>query len=203
MFNDNKLLGNFRLDGIAAAARGLPQIEVTFDIDANGILHVSAKDKGTNKEQSISIEGSSGLSEEEIERAKKDAEVHAAEDEKRKEGVETRNQAESVVYQIEKQLGELGEALNDDQKKPVTELIEKVKEALKGDDTDAIKSSVSELEQLFAQAAQAAQAAGMKPEDVAGAAGATSTSSGDADSEGEPKQAKGKVVDAEVIADDK
>jgi molecular chaperone DnaK len=209
MFTDNKLLGNFRLDGINPTARGAPQIEVTFDIDANGILHVSAKDNGTNKVQSISIEGSSGLSEEEIEKAKKDAELHAAEDEKRKEGVEARNQAESVVYQIEKQVEELGDKVTDDQKKPITDAVDKVKEDLKGDDIDAIKSSVSELEQMFAQAAQAAQAAGINPEDFAPAAGqpgaSTSSSGGgdDPEGDGEPKQAKAKVVDAEVINEGK
>lgn len=208
MFNDNKLLGNFRLDGIGSAPRGTPQIEVTFDIDANGILHVSAKDKGTNKEQSISIEGSSGLSEDEIERAKKDAEIHAAEDEKRKEGVEIRNHADSTVYQIEKQLEEMGDKVTDEQKKPITELIDKVKEALKGDDTDAIKAAIGELEQVFAQASQAAQAAGMNPEDFAGAGagaagGGAAEASADAGDDGEPKKAKGKVVDAEVINEEK
>ena len=101
MFSDNKLLGNFRLDGIPPAQRGTPQIEVTFDIDANGILHVSAKDKGSGKEQKISIEGSSGLSEEEIEKAKQEAEKHAEEDKNRKESVETKNQAESLVHECE------------------------------------------------------------------------------------------------------
>ena len=203
MFNDNKLLGNFRLDGIGAAPRGTPQIEVTFDIDANGILHVSAKDKGTNKEQSVSIEGSSGLSDAEIERAKKDAELHAAEDEKRKEGVETRNHAESTVYQIEKQIAEMGDKVTDEQKKPITDQIDKVKEALKGDDVDAVKSALGELEQMFAQAAQAAQAAGVNPEDFAGGAGgAGGAAPADGAESGEgPKQAKGKVVDAEVIND--
>ena len=111
MFEDNKLLGNFRLDGIDQAPRGMPQIEVTFDIDANGILHVSAKDKNSGKEQKISIEGSSGLSEEEIEKAKRDAEAHADEDAKRAEAVEAKNNAENLVHQVEKQIEELGEQL--------------------------------------------------------------------------------------------
>ena len=195
MFEDNKLLGNFRLDGIDPAPRGMPQIEVTFDIDANGILHVSAKDKNSGKEQKISIEGSSGLSEEEIEKAKRDAEAHAEEDKKRAEAVETKNNAENLVNQVEKQLGELGEKLPAEIKTGIETKIEAVKTALKADDLDTIKSSTAELEaslQELAQAAQAAQAAAAAPE------GAAPEGEGNPS---EPKQAKGKVVDAEVVED--
>lgn len=200
MFADNKLLGNFRLDGIEPAPRGMPQIEVTFDIDANGILHVSAKDKNSGKEQKISIEGSSGLSDEEIEKAKRDAEAHAEEDKKRAEVIETKNNAENLVHQVEKQLEELGEQLPAELKSGIEAKVEAVKEALKADDTEQIKSSVSALEaslQELAQAAQAAQAAagGGAAPDMGGAAPAPEEKSS------EPKQAKGKVVDAEVVED--
>ena len=202
MSRDNKVLGTFKLDGIAAARRGEPQIEVTFDIDANGILNVSAKDKNTGKSQHISIKGSSGLSEEEITKAKRDAELHAEEDKKRKESVEAKNQAETLVFQVEKQLGEMGDKLSDEQKKPITEQLDKIKEAMASNEVDRIKSATDELERLFSQAAAAAQGAGFNPGDMAGEAGPP-----DADDSGssEPKQAKGKVVDAdfEVVNDDK
>ncbi|HEY8931966.1 MAG TPA: molecular chaperone DnaK, partial [Rariglobus sp.] len=140
MFGDNKLLGNFRLDGIAPARRGEPQIEVTFDIDANGILHVSAKDKQSGKEQKISIQGSSGLSKDEIERAKQEAEAHAEEDKKRSEAVETKNKAENLAYQVEKQLAELPAEAPAELKSGIQTKVDAVKEALKGDDLDAIKN---------------------------------------------------------------
>lgn len=127
---DNKSLGRFILDGIPAAPRGVPQVEVTFDIDVNGILHVTAKDKGTNKEQKITIQGSSGLSKEEIEKMKKDAEEHADEDKAKKEGIESRNQAESLVYQAEKTLKDAGDKVGEDLKKPVQEKIEELKKVL-------------------------------------------------------------------------
>jgi len=198
MFEDNKLLGNFRLDGIEPAPRGMPQIEVTFDIDANGILHVSAKDKNSGKEQKISIEGSSGLSKEEIEQAKRDAEAHAEEDKKRAEAVETKNKAENLVHQVEKQLGELGEKLPGEVKSGIETKIEAVKAALKADDLDTIKSSTSELEASLQELAQAAQAAQSAAAGGAAPGGASPESDGNPS---EPKQAKGKVVDAEVVDD--
>src|SRR5580698_2106872 len=142
---DNKNLGTFHLDGIPPAPRGVPQIEVTFDIDANGILHVSAKDLGTGKEQKISITGSSGLSKEEIEKMQKEAELHADEDKKAKENIEIRNNADSLAYQSEKQLKELGDKVPADKKKPVEAKITAVRDALKGSDTDAIKAAVESL----------------------------------------------------------
>ena len=202
MFADNKLLGNFQLSGIDPAPRGTPQIEVTFDIDANGILHVSAKDKNSGKEQKISIEGSSGLSDEEIEKAKRDAETHAEEDKKRAEVIETKNNAENLVNQVEKQIAELGDQLPDELKSGIEVKIEAVKEALKADDSDQIKSSVTELEASLQELAQAAQAAGS----AGGAGGPMPDMGGEASDAGdekpaEPKQAKGKVVDAEVVED--
>ena len=192
MFADNKLLGNFHLGDIEPAPRGTPQIEVTFDIDANGILHVSAKDKNTGKENKISIEGSSGLSDEEIEKAKRDAEEHAEEDKKRAEAVEIKNNGENLVNQVEKQLGELGEQLPAEIKSGIETKVEVLKEALKGDDLDAVKSATSELEASLQELAQAAQAA-------AGGAGAPADADPGEQASSEPKQAKGKVVDAEVV----
>jgi len=192
MFSDNKLLGNFKLDGIAPARRGEPQIEVTFDIDANGILHVSAKDKQSGKEQKISIQGSSGLSKDEIEQAKRDAEAHAEEDRKRVEKVDAKNKAENLVFSVEKQLGELGDQAPAELKSMLEGKIKAVKDAISSDDVNQINSAVSDLEsslQALAQAAQQAQAGAAQP-DVEPAAEQASS---------EPKQAKGKVVDAEVV----
>ena len=197
LFADNKLLGNFQLSGIDPAPRGMPQIEVTFDIDANGILHVSAKDKNSGKEQKISIEGSSGLSEEEIEKAKREAEAHAEEDKKRAEAVDTKNKAESLVYQVEKQLGELPEEAPAELKDMLTGKLDALKGAIKADDLDLIKSTSEDLEKSLGELAQAAQAAG------AGAGGPMPDMGGAPDdveaADGEPRQAKGKVVDAEVV----
>ncbi|MGD9899726.1 MAG: molecular chaperone DnaK, partial [Calditrichaceae bacterium] len=137
----NRSLGKFFLDGIPPAPRGVPQVEVTFDVDANGILHVSAKDKATGKEQSIRIEASSGLSEQEIEKMKKDAQAHASEDKLKKEEIETRNQADSLVYQTEKQPKELGDKISDDDKTKIETAIGRLKEALKGSNSNEIKSA--------------------------------------------------------------
>ena len=146
----NKSLGRFQLDGIAPARRGVPQIEVTFDIDANGIVNVSAKDLGTGKEQHITITSSTNMSKEDIEKAVKEAEQYAAEDAKVKEKVEVRNQADQMVYQSEKTLGEVGDKIPADEKSKVQAGIDKLKETLnKGDDTDAIKAATEELTQLF------------------------------------------------------
>ncbi len=194
MFSDNKLLGNFKLDGIAPARRGEPQIEVTFDIDANGILHVSAKDKQSGKEQKISIQGSSGLSKEEIEKAKQEAEAHADEDQKRVEKVDAKNKAENLVFSVEKQLAELGDNAPTELKEMLNGKIQAVKDAISSDDVTQINSATTELEnslQALAEAAQQAGAGAAQP-DVEPADDDTAES-------GEPKQAKGKVVDAEVV----
>lgn len=145
----NKSLGRFILDGIAPAPRGVPQIEVTFDIDANGIVNVSAKDKGTNREQHITITASTNLSDEEIDKAVKEAEQFAAEDMKKKEEVETRNNADSAVYQAEKTLKDLEDKIDASERQPVEDAIAKLKETMKGDDIEAIKADTDALQQAF------------------------------------------------------
>ena len=149
MAADNKSLGRFHLDGIAPARRGVPQIEVTFDIDANGIVNVSAKDLGTQREQHITVTSSSNLSKEDIDKAVKEAEQYAAEDAKRKEDVDVRNQADQMVYQSEKTLSEVGDKLDAGEKSNIQSAIDKVKEALKGTDTAAIKTATEALTQAF------------------------------------------------------
>jgi len=155
MASDNKSLGRFVLDGIAPAPRGMPQVEVTFDIDANGILNVSAKDKGTGKEQHITITGSSGLSKEEVERMAKEAEVHAAEDKVKKEKIETRNQADSLVYVAEKSLREAGDKVDTATRGQIEDRIKAVKDALEKDDTDTIKKTTAELSEVIQKIGQA------------------------------------------------
>uniref|UniRef100_A0A7C4M061 Chaperone protein DnaK n=1 Tax=candidate division CPR3 bacterium TaxID=2268181 RepID=A0A7C4M061_UNCC3 len=163
---DNKSLGRFILDGIAPAPRGVPQIEVTFDLDANGILNVKAVDKGTGKEQKITIQGSSGLSKEEVEKMAKEAELHAEEDKKRKEAVEIKNMAENMIYQTEKTIRDNGDKIDETTKKEVEEKITALKEATKSDDTEDIKKKTDELmasaqkigEQIYKQKQDQAQA---------------------------------------------
>src|SRR5580658_5085779 len=203
MSRDNKQLGTFHLDGIPPAPRGTPQIEVTFDIDANGILHVSAKDLGTGKEQKISITGSSGLSKEEVERMQREAETHAEEDKKAKEAIEIRNNADNLAYQCEKQLKDLGDKVPAEKKTEIEAKIAAVREALKGNDTEAIKTAYDELqskfqsasEDLYKQAAASAGQGGPNPQ-------ASPESEGPASS---AKKPDGDVVDAEfeVVDDDK
>ena len=174
---DNKTLGVFHLDGIMPAPRGVPQIEVTFDIDANGIVHVSAKDLGTQKEQSISITSSTNMSKEDIDKAVADAERYAQEDKQRREDVDTRNGADQMVYQCEKLISENGDKFSDEEKNAVNEKVEALKEALKGEDINLIKSRQDELqakfyeisEKLYKAAAEAAQA----QQGAAGADGST------------------------------
>jgi molecular chaperone DnaK len=146
---DNKTLGRFMLDGIPVAPRGTPQIEVSFDIDANGILSVSAKDKATNKTQSIKIEGSSGLSKEEVEKMKKDAELHAAEDKKKQENIETKNLADAMVYTSEKTLKDNEAKIQADVKKEAETKISALKESQKSDNIDDIKAKTKELSELM------------------------------------------------------
>ncbi len=169
MAMDNKTIGKFQLTGIPPAPRGMPQVEVTFDIDANGILHVSAKDRATGKEQKIRIEASSGLSDAEIDRMVKDAEVHATEDEERREKVTARNNLDTLVYRVEKDAGEWGDKISADARGRLDEALEKAKEALKGDDATAFNQAGDELSQAFSAAgkemyeqhvAEAAEAAG-------------------------------------------
>lgn len=197
MSSDNKQLGTFHLDGIPPAPRGVPQIEVTFDIDANGILNVSAKDLGTGKEQKISITGSGGLSSDEVDKLQKDAELHAEEDSKRKEEVEIRNNADNAAYGTEKMLRELGDKVPDDKKKPIEDAIAKVRETLKGTDTDAIKKASEELNQLVQSAsADLYQQAGGA---ASAGAGPSGTATGATDGESQESSGSGKKDGEDVI----
>ena len=191
MAADNRLLGTFNLEGIAPAPRGMPQIEVKFDIDANGILNVSAKDLGTQKEHKITIAQSSGLNEAEIERMKKDAESHAAEDKKKRELAEARNQADSMCFQMEKLMKEHADKLKDSDKQPLEAAIGKAREAAKGDSVDAIKNAITELEHASNAMNKVLYEAGN-----AGAAGAQPGAGGDAGASGK-QGGDDDVIDAE------
>ena len=151
MAQDNKSLGNFRLDGIPLAGRGIPQIEVTFDIDVNGILSVNAKDKGTGKEQSITIQGASTLDDKEIEKMVTDAEQYAEEDKQKREKIDLKNQADSLCYQSEKQLNDLGETIDATKKEPVTNLIADIRSNINSDNLDALEPQVAELQKLMTE----------------------------------------------------
>ena len=197
----NKSLGRFHLDGIAPARRGVPQIEVTFDIDANGIVKVSAKDLGTGKEQKITIQSGSGMSKEDIDRMVKEAEAHAAEDKKQKEAIDVKNQADSLVYQAEKTIKDLGDKADSAKVDEVKSAIEKVKEALKGDDTEAIKKATENLQKpLYEMSAAAYQAA-----DAAANAAGGPTNATEATSDNKGASNDDDVVDAEFteVKDDK
>jgi len=171
----NKTLGRFQLVGIPPAPRGVPQIEVSFDIDANGIVHVSAKDLGTGKEQSIKITASSGLSEEEIENLIKDAELHAEEDKKKRELVDARNMADSLIYSTEKSIKELGDKLDESTKEDIHRAIENLKKAMEGEDTEEIKRLADELTQASHKLAETMYAKAAEQQARAGAGGAEST----------------------------
>ncbi|MDV3347526.1 molecular chaperone DnaK [Leptolyngbyaceae cyanobacterium CCMR0082] len=189
MANDNKDLGVFRLDGIPPAPRGVPQIEVTFDIDANGILNVTAKDKGTGKEQSISITGASTLSDDEVDRMVRDAEANSTADKERREKIDVRNQADSLVYQAEKQMGELGDKISEDDKSKVETEIAGLKDAIASDDAAKIKAGTESLQQaLFALSSNMYGGA-----DAAAAAADPGAAGGDAPSGGGDDD----VIDAE------
>jgi molecular chaperone DnaK len=203
MAMDNKTIGKFQLTGIPPAPRGMPQVEVTFDIDANGILHVSAQDRATGKEQKIRIEASSGLSDAEIDRMVKDAEAHASEDEDRRQKVESRNQLDSLVYQVEKDTDEWGDKVTEDTRQRLKNATEAAKAALKGDDLDTINSARDELMQAFSAAGQEmyqAQAAESEPSPEAEAA-----YEGGAAAEEEPATADEDVVEAdyEIVDEEK
>ncbi len=199
---DNRTLGRFHLDGIPPAPRGVPQIEVTFDIDANGILHVSAKDKATNKEQSIRITSSSGLSKEEVERMKADAQAHAAEDKKRKEEIETKNQADNLVFQTRKQMKDLGDKMPADVKSKVESAANALEEAIKGGNINDIKSKMEALNNAWNEAStkmyEAARAAGGPQQQAGPQAGPTGSQQQAAGDQGK------KVEDADFeVVDDK
>jgi molecular chaperone DnaK len=171
----NKTLGRFQLVGIPPAPRGVPQIEVSFDIDANGIVHVSAKDLGTGKEQSIKITASSGLSEQEIEELIKDAELHAEEDKQKRELVDARNMADSLIYSTEKSIKELGDKLDEPTKEDINRAIENLKKAMEGEDTEEIKRLADELTQASHKVAESMYAKAAEQQAEAGAGGAEST----------------------------
>ena len=202
---DNRTIGKFNLEGIPPAPRGMPQIEVTFDIDANGILHVTAQDKATGKEQKIRIESSSGLSDAEIERMVKDAEKHAQEDQERKDAAEARNRLDGLVYEVEKSTGEWGDKIPEENRSRLDEALEKARAALKGEDTGTLTSALDTLMEAYtsagqqmyeAQAAEAAEAAETETED---GADDTAAASDDASAEDDD------VVDAdyEIVDDEK
>jgi molecular chaperone DnaK len=189
----NKLLGTFQLVGIPPAQRGTPQIEVSFDIDANGIVNVSAKDLGTGQEQAMTITGGTALNKDEIDRMMKEAEAHAEEDKAKREEAETRNNADSLVFQTEKLLKDQGEKVSDDEKAKIEAALNELKEALKGEDVEAVKAkhealiqASQEFAQRIYQAAQASQAAGG---DAGGAPGAS----------GEAPPSDDEVADAEIV----
>ena len=187
---DNKSLGLFKLDGIAPAPRGVPQIEVTFDIDANGILHVTAKDLGTGKEQKITITASSGLSDAEIERMVNEAKAHAEDDKLAKDKIETKNKADSMVYQLEKQIKELGDKAPADVKDQLQVKIDALKKEIEADNTDGMKTKMQELEELAMKLGEAVYAQQQAQGAQAGAA----------DNAGqETKKNDDGVVDAEVV----
>jgi molecular chaperone DnaK len=180
--NDNRTLGRFKLDGIPPAPRGTPQIEVTFDIDANGILSVTAKDKGTGKEQKVKIEVGSGLSKDDVERMARDAQSHAADDKKRREMVDLKNQADSMAYQAEKQLKENGGKLDAATKGKAEAAIADLKKAMDGDSADKLKAAIATFEQAMqAMSASMAGAGGGGPADAGAAAGAAAGKGGDED----------------------
>ncbi len=187
---DNKPLGTFELTGIAPAPRGVPQIEVSFDIDANGIVHVSAKDRGTNKEQSMTITGGSALPKDDIERMVKEAEEHAEEDKKRREDLETRNLAEQTAYSIEKLLKENEDKVSEDTRKTVQEAIDEVKSALEGDDTDAVKKAFDHLNEV-----------GMKIGEEVYQAAASEAAEEELPSQ-EDVNAEEEVIDPEIVEDE-
>ncbi len=191
MAGDNRTLGKFNLVGIPAAPRGVPQIEVTFDIDANGITNVSAKDLGTGKEQKITISGSSGLSDDEIERMVKDAEANSAEDKERREQIEVRNSLDTLVYSTEKSLEENGDKLGDDDRKALEEALEEAKKALEGQDTEAMKAAADKLTQASHKMAEVMY-------QQAAAAGAGAAPGADAP-EAETKAEDDGVIDAEYV----
>lgn len=194
---DNKNLGTFHLDGIPPAPRGTPQIEVTFDIDANGILHVSAKDLGTGKEQKISITGSSGLSKDEVEKMQRDAELHAEEDKKAKEAIEIKNNADTLAYQCEKQLKDLGDKVPEAKRKQVEDAIKAVRDAIERNDTEGMKRTYDDLQNKFQEVS-----ADLYKQAAASAAPGGTPGGGRAESQARPEEEgprkdQGDVVDAE------
>jgi molecular chaperone DnaK len=199
----NRTLGKFHLVGIPPAPRGIPQIEVTFDIDANGILHVSAKDKATNKEQKIRIEASTGLSKEEAERMRQDAEAHAEEDRKRREEVELRNEADNAVYRSEKMLKENADKLAGHTKSQIESAVTAVKDALKGSDIAAIKAASEKLNEAWQTASAELYKAASEKAKAGAQAGAASAGTAGAETAQAETKDEGPVIDAEVVDEKK
>jgi molecular chaperone DnaK len=196
MARDNRTIGKFQLTGIPPAPRGMPQVEVTFDIDANGILHVTAKDKATAKEQKIRIEASSGLSESEVDRMVKDAEKNAAEDKRKREEIDTRNRLDTMTYEVEKNVKEWGDKVTPETKERVDLAVERARKALRGDDIAEIRAAQEELTRVFSEAGQAfyqQQAAESGPTAEAPQAEPT----------GEPAQEEVAEADYEIVDDAK
>jgi len=201
---DNKTIGRFHLTDIPPAPRGVPQVEVSFDIDANGILHVGAKDLGTGKEQKITITASSGLSKDEVEKMRKDAEAHADEDKAKREEVETRNEADSAVYRTEKMLKDNAEKISGDDKTKIEKAVTEVKEALKGSDAAAIKSASEKLNEAWqAVSAELYKAAAAKAQAEKGQAGATGAQPEGGEPKSDDKKKDEGVIDAEVVDEKK
>ena len=200
---DNKSIGKFQLTEIPPAPRGTPQIEVTFDIDANGILNVNAKDLGTGKEQKITITASSGLSEEDIEKMKQDAESHAEDDKKRREEVDLRNNADNLAYQTEKMLKDNGDKIPADKKSAVEAANNELKEALKGTAADAIKAATEKLQQVVQDASQDIYKAAQEAQAAGQAGGAEPDGNADAGQAEEAKKDEGPIIDAEVVEEKK
>ena len=212
MARDNRTLGKFHLDGIPPAPRGVPQIEVTFDIDANGIVNVSAKDLGTGKQQQITITASSGLGKDEVDKMMREAEAHADEDKARKEEVEVRNRADQAAYAAERMLKDAGDKLSEEERKPVEEAVTDLKKAAEGGDAGAIDQALEKLnaaqqtaaQALYAKTAQAGPGAGGGPEAGAGAAPGAGAGPGSGTGPGGPRAGNsGEVIDAEVVDDGK
>jgi len=196
MAGDNRTLGRFELVGIPAAPRGMPQIEVTFDIDANGIVHVSAKDLGTGKEQSIRITASSGLSDAEIEKLVRDAEAHAEDDKRKKELIEARNQADSMAYGVEKNIKEFGDKIDASEKAKIEDAIARVKKAIEGDDLGAIQKAQEDLTNASHKLAEAMYAKSTAQQD-SGPQGGAGTGSGAAGAQQGAGEKDDDVVDAD------
>lgn len=195
---DNKSLGNFELTGLLPAPRSVPQIEVTFDIDANGIVHVGAKDLATGKEQSMTVTGGSALAKEDIDQMVKDAEAHAEEDRQRREAVDLRNEADALVFRTEKLLEENAEQIGEDVKQPVVEAVETLKEALKGEDNEAVKTAVDDLNTKAAAMGQAMYAAAQAAQQESASEGAETSDSTEAPGDGGEED----VIDAEIVDDE-
>ncbi len=199
---DNKTIGRFQLDGVPPAPRGVPQIEVAFDIDANGILSVSAKDKATGKEQSIKIQASSGLSKEEVQKMQDDAKTHAAEDGQKREEVETRNTADTLAWQTEKQMNEFGDKIDADAKAKIEAGLERMKTALRGSDLTEIKNASDDLNQIWQQASTQMYEAAQKAQEEAQAGAQAEAESSTGDAGAEDAEDEVESVDYEVLDED-